>query len=83
MRLTDFIAQNHDAILADWVEYAGTLLPWAEGRSVKSLRDHAEELLSAVVSDMEAPQTKTEKSEKSQGLTRGGSLARVGQKHAA
>jgi len=83
MRLTDFIAQNHDAIIADWVEFAGTLLPWAEGRSVKSLRDHAEELLTAVVSDMEAPQTEAEKSDKSQGLTRGGSLARVGQKHAA
>ncbi|MBN8613462.1 MAG: sensor histidine kinase [Deltaproteobacteria bacterium] len=82
MRLTEFIAQNHDAIIADWVAFAATLRPWSDGRSTKSLRNHAEELLSAVVSDMATPQTAEEKSAKSHGLTRGGTLARVGQMHA-
>lgn len=82
MRLTEFIARNHDAIIADWVAFAATLRPWSDGRSTKSLRNHAEQLLSAVVSDMETPQTAEQKSDKSHGLTRRGKLAHVGQMHA-
>lgn len=83
MRLSDFIAQEHDAIIADWVEFASTLRPWADGRSTQSLRDHAEELLVAVVSDMKAPQSAAEQSDKSQGMAPRGALARIGQQHAA
>ncbi len=82
MRLTDFIRHNHDGIIKEWVEFASTLLPWAKGMTEQVLRDHAEELLTAVVADMEEPQSEPERSAKSQGLTAGGSLARVGQKHA-
>jgi hypothetical protein len=83
MRLTDFIAQNHEKILEEWVRFAGTLMPWAKGMNETELRDHASELLDAVVLDMQAPQTRAEQSDKSQGLADGGALARIGQQHAS
>ena len=83
MRLTEFIQQNHEKIIAEWVEFATTLMPWAQGMSERALRDHAEELLTAVVIDMKAPQSSTQQSDKSQGLAPGGALTGVGQKHAA
>ncbi|MBK7828720.1 HAMP domain-containing sensor histidine kinase [Nannocystis sp.] len=83
MRLTEFIQANHEAIIAEWVQFATTLLPWAKGMSERALRDHAGELLTAVVSDMKAPQTSEQQAEKSQGLAAPGALTSVGQKHAA
>ncbi|MBK8171279.1 MAG: sensor histidine kinase [Sandaracinaceae bacterium] len=83
MRLTKFIDANHEKIIGEWIEFAATLVPWAKGMSEKDLRDHAEELLTAVVKDMEAPQSKIEQSDKSQGLTSAGALASVGHKHAS
>ena len=83
MRLSEFIRKNHDEIVGEWVEFARTMKPWADGMSVGDLRDHAEELLGAVASDMAEPQSGREQSEKSQGLGEGGAIARVGQKHAS
>jgi signal transduction histidine kinase len=83
MRLAEFIQQNQEKIIAEWVEFAATLLPWAKGMSDKDLRDHAVELLHAVVADMQAPQSKDEQSEKSQGQAAGGLLGQVGHRHAA
>lgn len=83
MRLTEFIQQHRAKIIAEWVEFAGTILPWAKGMSDIALRDHAVELLTAVVSDMKMPQSDDEQSAKSQGLASSGALARVGHKHAS
>jgi signal transduction histidine kinase len=82
MRLTEFIQENHKKIIAEWVAFARTLTPWAIGLTDDALRDHAEELLTAVVSDMKSSQTKTEQSDKSKGLAAEGALGRVGHKHA-
>lgn len=82
MRLTDFIRKNHESITKDWVEFARSLMPWAKGMTEQALRDHAEELLTAVVADMEAPQSEGQQAAKSQGHAEGGALASVGQKHA-
>lgn len=83
MRLTTFIEENHARIIEEWVGFARTLLPWAKGASERVLRDHADELLSALVSDMRAPQSGAEQTEKSQGMAAEGALARVGHKHAS
>lgn len=83
MRLAEFIEQHHGKIVAEWVEFARTLLPWAKGLSDKALRDHAEELLIAVVDDMRTPQSKSEQTEKSKGEADEGPLGRVGHKHAS
>ncbi|HYH96417.1 RsbRD N-terminal domain-containing protein, partial [Hyalangium sp.] len=82
MRLTEFIQQHRKKIIEEWVRFAATLLPWAKGIDARGLADHAEELLTVVVSDMKSPQSKTEKSDKSKGLAAEGALGRVGQKHA-
>ncbi len=83
MLLTEFIYKSHHTIIEDWVEFAKTLLPWAKGMDDVSLRDHAEELLTAVVEDMNSPQTVSEQSEKSKGKAIDGALAKIGQKHAS
>ena len=83
MQLSEFIHQHHKKIIKEWVEFARTLRPWSEGKSDKALRDHAEELLTAVVSDMESPQSQLQKSEKSKGHAVAGTLTGVGHKHAS
>ena len=82
MRLSEFIQQHRKKIMEEWVEFARTLLPWSKGMSEKELRDHGEELLTAVVSDMESPQSSHEQSEKSKGRAAEGDLGSVGHKHA-
>lgn len=87
MRLTEFIEQAHNKIIEGWVAFAATLLPWAKGMDEKDLRDHAVELLAAVVSDMKSPQSSAEQAEKSKGRAvegaAEGDLASVGQRHAS
>ena len=82
-RLTEFIQNNHEKIIEEWVAFARTLLPWAQGVNLRDLRDHAVELLNAVVADMRAPQSKSQQSAKSRGHAKGGNLAMVGHKHAS
>lgn len=84
MRLGAFIEQAHKKIIEEWVAYAATLLPWAKDKDERALRDHAEELLTAVVSDMSSPQTSAQQDEKSKGGGDGdGDLASIGHLHAA
>lgn len=65
-RLADFIAENLEPILQDWEDFAQSLVPLA-GLNRKALRDHAEEMLIAVVADMREPQTELDRSEKGKG----------------
>jgi signal transduction histidine kinase len=80
--LCDFIEQHRRTIVEEWIEFARTLTPWAKGLSRKALRDHAEELLSAIVADMKSSQSGHQQSEKAKGHDRGGTLCGVGKKHA-
>ena len=82
MRLSAFIQQHRKTIVEEWVVFARTLKPWAKGLSKTDLRDHAEELLSAIVSDMKSSQSGHQQAEKSKGHDRGGALSGVGKKHA-
>lgn len=85
MRLTDFIREHHGEIIKEWVSFARTLPPGASGMNEQALRDHADQLLTAMVADMETSQTNFQKSEKSKGKALEGessSLSRIGQKHA-
>src|SRR5688572_29094153 len=82
MRLSEFIEQHREKIIEEWVAFARTLLPWSKGMSDKGLRDHAEELLTAVITDMESPQSSHEQAEKSKGRAAEGALGTVGHKHA-
>lgn len=68
MRLTDFIERDMDRILAHWEAFAATRLPAATQMKSHELRDHARQILEAVVTDLRTPQTRAEQSAKSKGL---------------
>ncbi len=62
MKLSIFIKENLDAIVADWEAFARTL-PAGQVMSTLALRDHSREILQAIVEDMESPQTRQERAE--------------------
>ena len=66
MRLAQFIESNLPQIVSQWEGFARTLLPEA---TVKVLRDHAEQMLRAIATDMNAPQTEQQRTDKSHGLS--------------
>jgi hypothetical protein len=70
------------AIADEWAQFARTLLPWSEGIDDQGLRDHAEELLDAVVADMSGPQTDAQQSDKGKGKQAEGALGAIGHRHA-
>jgi len=67
MRLADFILRNDEAILAEWETFAANLLPAATGMTSIALREHAKQILEAVVKDLATPQTREAQSQKSKG----------------
>ena len=67
MRLSKFILQNLDPILAEWDAFARTLGPAAAEMSPRALRDHARPILLVIAQDMAQPETPREQKEKSQG----------------
>ncbi len=67
MRLADFIECNSEPILADWVAFARTCGPVGACMELDALRDHALDMLKAIVADLRTPQTKLEQSDKSKG----------------
>lgn len=67
MRLADFITQNLEPILAQWEEFAASMLPAAANMGALALRDHAEQILLAVVKDLRSSQTREAQREKSLG----------------
>lgn len=67
MRLSAFILQQIEPILAEWDAFARTLGPAASEMSALSLRDHARPMLLAIAADMAVPETPREQWEKSQG----------------
>src|SRR5262249_12283479 len=65
--LSTFIRQNHGPILSEWEAFARTLASDTP-LDVVALRDHAEVMLDAIATDIEAPQSDDEQSQKSKGL---------------
>jgi len=68
MTLSQFIAENIDAIVAEWQSFAMTMEPAALTMSAQALRDHAKPILLAIAKDLASEQTVLEQSEKSKGL---------------
>jgi signal transduction histidine kinase len=85
VHLAEFIHDNHEAILREWETFARTLKPAAQGMSKAGLRDHADELLTAIVRDMKSLQSAEEKLAKSKGHKskehKGGVTGDGGKKH--
>jgi signal transduction histidine kinase len=56
-----------EAILAEWEAFAASLTPGASGMTRLALRDHAQQILEAIATDLSTSQTRAEQSEKSKG----------------
>jgi signal transduction histidine kinase len=65
MKLSSFITQQMDAILAEWDAFASEHGAAAAGMSRNALRDHAREMLQAIALDIETSQDSGEQYEKS------------------
>jgi signal transduction histidine kinase len=67
MRLAEFILRDVEAILVEWEAFAVTLFPAAANPTQLMLRDHAQQILEAVASDLSASQTRQAQADKSLG----------------
>jgi hypothetical protein len=82
MSLVAFIRHNHEEIISEFAAFARTLMPAGTDLTEAELRDHAEELLTAVVEDINTPQTGDEQSHKSQGRGSAKAMQACGKLHA-
>lgn len=67
MRLHNFILTNREQILIEWEAFASTCEPASNTMDVAGLRDHANELLTAIAADLETHQGEVQQAEKSKG----------------
>jgi signal transduction histidine kinase len=82
MTLSSFIRGHYEEIISAFEEFAATLMPAGPNQVPAQLRDHAQEILTAVVADMESSQTRSEESDKSMGRGAVHAMAASGQLHA-
>jgi signal transduction histidine kinase len=68
LTLPDFIRTNAEAILVEWEAFARSL-PVGGSMDMRSLRDHAREMLAVIADDLEQPQTRRQQVDKAQGLS--------------
>ena len=67
MALSEFIRGHHEEIISEFALFAKTLMPPGSEMTEAELRDHAEEILTAVVQDMSIAQSPEEQFLKSRG----------------
>jgi signal transduction histidine kinase len=80
--LADFIDKERITIVAEWETFARSLSPDAGAMSPTVLRDHADEILTAIVADMRSRQTAAEQAEKSKGRGEAQHMGEMGRLHA-
>ena len=67
MRLARYLIEESEQILKEWDAFAETLEPAASEMSSEALRDHAQQILKAIASDIETSQSDAEQMAKSRG----------------
>jgi signal transduction histidine kinase len=67
LRLADFIRQESEAVIADWVTFAQTHVPPGENMTQLALRDHIVEILEFIADDLESAQSDEDQANKSKG----------------
>ena len=82
MSLSAFIHNHHEEIISEFAIFAKTLMPPGADMTEAELRDHAEELLTAVVQDIGIAQTRDEQRLKSHGCGSARTLEASGKLHA-
>ena len=65
-RLSTFIRENNEAILAEWETFARSL-PRGDTMDIAALRDHAKGMLRVIADDLDLPQTAQEQTDKAKG----------------
>lgn len=83
-RLSRFIRENIEPILAEWEAFARTL-PRGEAMDITALRDHASDMLRVIADDLDLPQTAQEQAEKARGESdaNGDIISTAAQQHGA
>lgn len=67
MRLADFILANREPILVEWEAFARTCAPASGSMDIVALRDHANEMLTVIATDLATVQGRHAQAEKSKG----------------
>lgn len=85
MTLPDYIEQNMERLISEWIEFARTRLPASEYMGEEALSDGSKELMKAVVADMKTAQSDSQQHEKSRGERDVGdsAISETARKHAA
>ncbi len=82
MSLSAFIRSHHEEIISEFALFAKTLMPPGPEMTEVELRDHAEDILTAVVQDMSIAQSPEEQSLKSRGRGAAKTMESSGTLHA-
>ena len=82
MSLSDFIRDHHEEVISSFATFAKTLMPPGSEMTEADLRDHAEDILTAVVQDMNIAQSPEEQLLKSQGGGSAETMKASGRLHA-
>lgn len=82
LRLADFIDQRRVEIVKEWETFARSISPPGKPMTGSELRDHADEILTAIVADMGAHQSASSQAAKSKGHGEAGPLEEIGHIHA-
>ena len=83
MTLSAFIKENREPILKEWAAFASTCVPASDVMDVPELRDHADEMLTAIAKDLETYQTPGEQEQKSMGRAEGATRGTAAHEHGA
>lgn len=83
MKLSEFIQTHAGEIVQEWQKFARTMLPASATMNTDGLRDHASEILAAIVEDIDSPEDRAEQARKSQGRGASVRMGAVGEVHAA
>ncbi len=67
MRLSGFILENIEPIVREWTDFARTLSTLGEPLDTTELRDHVEQMLRAIATDLQMDQSLQQQVDKSQG----------------
>ena len=67
LRLADFIRQEMDAVIVEWVAFAKSHVPAGASMTQLALQDHIKEILNFIADDLESPQSGPEQVKKSKG----------------
>ena len=82
MSLSAFVRDHKEKIIVEFAAFAKTLMPTGAEMSEMELRDHAEEILTALVDDLGTAQTVEEQSRRSKGHGSAHTMAASGKLHA-